>query len=120
MLTRQPLLRFGSQGDHAQLLVVRERREDAVVHAEVGMVHVRALEGALHPQGDAAEVIRGHSGTIACSSGESPFPPPPQLSTADEESLRRVPLYEAARRPRRAQQSVAIPAEARARQASGS
>ena len=37
-----------------------QRGEDAAVGAEIGMTHVRAFDGAGHPEGDAAKVIAGH------------------------------------------------------------
>ena len=34
--------------------------EDSAMDPEVGMPHVRTLDGVFHPQRDAAEVLGGH------------------------------------------------------------
>jgi hypothetical protein len=44
-----------------------KRREDSLVDAEVGMPHVRALDGALEGKRDAAEALSGQlTGWLRC------------------------------------------------------
>src|SRR5206468_10285676 len=51
------LLLVWCQLDHAPLVIGMDGREDPAIGPEVGMPHVRALDGALHPERDASEVV---------------------------------------------------------------
>src|SRR5215207_2194872 len=48
------------QLDHSPRVIMMQRGEDAPFDAKIRMAHVRALDGALHPECDAAEVICVH------------------------------------------------------------
>ena len=56
----ESLLLIRRQDDHAPFVVGVQRGKDAVADAKVGMIHVGALDGVLHAESDAAEVVVGH------------------------------------------------------------
>ena len=59
MFPDERLLLLRCQFDHSVLVIGMKRREDFSLEAEIGVPHVRAFDGILHPQRDSAEVVGG-------------------------------------------------------------
>src|SRR5207248_1173996 len=53
------LLLFGRKLNHAPMVAVLNRRKYLTVRAEIGMAHMRPLNGAIQSQSDAAKIICG-------------------------------------------------------------
>jgi hypothetical protein len=57
----EPALLFRCQHETTPLRIVLNRGEDAAVRAEIGVTHMRALDGAFQREREAAEIIhRSH------------------------------------------------------------
>ena len=64
--TDEILLLVWREFDHAPFVVGMERREDFSIGAKVWMTHVRAFDGSLHLQCEAAEFVRSHDVLFQC------------------------------------------------------
>src|SRR5262245_57029052 len=60
MLAHERRLLLGCEHETALGVVGMNRRKDPAVGAEVWMTHVRRLDGAVHTEGDPAELTWGH------------------------------------------------------------
>jgi hypothetical protein len=68
MVPNERLLLFGCEIHHAERPIVVQRGEDAIVHPEVWMTHVRPFDGAGHAQRNPTKVILAHGSSLPSAS----------------------------------------------------